>query len=282
MGDISIYDQIYNFCKVNNSGTSLENPSNELPPRVNFIIYLLNKLDIKYTVDRFKIEYSFFRKLTYGYNIIMKGNSDKMLIAHHDIANPSVDNANDNSASVINAIALKKMMPNVNVVLTDCEEVGGLGAKRLAELINMNYFGSIKWVLNMELTGKGGKYFFIGINDGYLQSYIKSLFKDRQSMRTPFNDSYLQSYIKSLFKDCQSMRTPFNDSHVLNRYNIASVVINTLPIIEGDKIGFIKYGDVYLDTSIISHCHSSRDSLDNISPEDMKEFVESVLVKIFS
>lgn len=259
MRDLGIYNQIYNFCKVNNSGTSLKNPSNELPPRVNFIIYLLNKLDIKYTVDKFKIEYSFFRKSTYGYNIIMKGNSDKMLIAHHDIANPSVDNANDNSASVINAIALKKMMPNVNVVLTDCEEVGGLGAKRLAELINMNYFGSIKWVLNMELTGKGGKYFFIGIDDGYLQSYIKSL-----------------------FKDCQSMRTPFNDSHVLNRYNIDSVVINTLPIIEGDKLGFIKYGDVYLDTSIISHCHSSRDSLDNISPEDMKEFVESVLVKIFS
>ena len=75
-----------------------------------------------------------------------------MVVAHHDIVNPGIDNANDNSASVINAIMVKKLMPNIHVVILDGEEVGGLGSQRVSEQINDGYYGDIEWVLNFELT----------------------------------------------------------------------------------------------------------------------------------
>lgn len=78
------------------------------------------------------------------YNIVMRGTSNRMVVAHHDIVNPDIDNANDNSASVINAIMIKKLMPEMNVVLLDGEEVGGLGAHRCSELINDGFFGEIE------------------------------------------------------------------------------------------------------------------------------------------
>ena len=52
---------------------------------------------------------------------------------------------------VINAIALKKMMPELNIVLLDGEEVGGLGSQRVSDQINSGFFGKIDWVLNLEL-----------------------------------------------------------------------------------------------------------------------------------
>ena len=92
------------------------------------------------------------------YNIILSGNSDKFVVAHHDIVNPNSDNANDNSCSVINALAIKKLRPEVNVVILDGEEPGGIGSTRLAERIKNGDF-RCRWVLNLELTGKGGKNF---------------------------------------------------------------------------------------------------------------------------
>jgi hypothetical protein len=40
-----------------------------------------------------------------------------MVVAHHDVNNHRIDNANDNSASVINAIMIKKLLPSINVIL---------------------------------------------------------------------------------------------------------------------------------------------------------------------
>ena len=136
----------------------------------------------------------------------MKGDSTKMVVAHHDISNPNIDNANDNSASVINAIMIKKLSPETNVVLLDGEECGGIGSQRCSEQINEGYFGKIDWVLNLELTGRGGKYFFIGNYPGTLANHIKTIF------------------------DCPITNTPFNDSVTLRRYGIDSVVINLLSI----------------------------------------------------
>ena len=102
-----------------------------------------------------------------------------MVVAHHDIANPSIDNANDNSASCINAIALKLLVPELNVVLLDGEEHGGIGSQRLSEKINSGDFGSIEWVLNLELTGKGGDLFFIGNYPGAYRDWET----DRKSTR---------------------------------------------------------------------------------------------------
>lgn len=253
-----MYSKIYDFCKIRNKGTVYDNDPNEPTPRVKFLISLLESEGIDYELDKSKIK-GFLKGQTTLYNIILKGNSNKMVVAHHDVANPNIDNANDNSCSVINAIMIKKLMPNIHVVLLDGEEFGGKGSKVISEKIKNGYFGNIDWVLNLELTGKGGKYFFIGNYPGRLQ--------DR---------------IKSLFPDAPIVQTPFNDSVIFRQNGIDSCVINPLPILIENKESNVKYGDKYLDYSILYNCHNKRDNISTIDPNDMKEFVEEVVVKILS
>jgi len=248
-----MYNKIYDFCKVRNSGNIYKNSVDGPPPRVEFLLNLLKVENIDFELDSFQIDGTKF----VGYNIILRGNSSKMVVAHHDIVNPNIDNANDNSASVINAIMVKKMLPNINVVLLDGEECGGIGSQRLSERINSQEFGKIDWVLNLELSGKGGRHFFIGNYPGKLTSHIRSLF------------------------DCPIVDTPYNDSVTFRRNGIDSVVINPIPPLnEGLKSNVQWDENTYLDFSMLRNCHSERDSLNTISVEDMKEFVEEVLVKI--
>ena len=164
-----LYNKIYDFCKVRNFGSVYSN-GDKPTPRVQFLMRLLESESIKYELDTYQ------SRDTNCYNLILKGDSNRMVVAHHDISNPHIDNANDNSASVINAIMIKKLMPHINVVLLDGEECGGLGSQRVSEQINDGYFNTIDWVLNLELTGKGGKYFFIGIiQENYLIILNQSL-----------------------------------------------------------------------------------------------------------
>lgn len=253
-----MYNKIYDFCKVRNFGNVFSNDPNEPTPRVKYLMSLLESEGIDYELDKYESTKGWSNKPTTCYNIILKGNSSKMVVAHHDIVNPDIDNANDNSASVINAIMVKKLLPSINVVLLDGEEVGGLGSQRASEQINEGYFGNIDWVLNLELSGRGGKYFFIGEYPGKLTDHIKSLF------------------------DCPIVRTPFNDSVTFRKNGIDSVVINPLPpLTEGTSN--VKWDDnTYLDFKLLFNCHTSKDTLDTISVEDMKEFVEQVLIKILS
>jgi hypothetical protein len=268
--DKLMYNKIYDFCKVRNIGNVYQNDANEPTPRVKFLMNLLDSEGIKYELDKFNFnsirfgKSRFFEKEreenTYtGYNLILKGSSNKMVVAHHDINNPNIDNANDNSASVINAIMTKKLKPEINVVLLDGEEFGGKGAQRCSDLINDGHFGNIEWVLNLELTGKGGKYFFIGDYPGNLSNHIKSLF------------------------DCPIVKTPFNDSVIFRQNGIDSVVINPLPPLEEGKKSSVKWDEnTYLDFSLLFNCHSSKDTLQTIDTNDMKQFVEEVVIKILS
>lgn len=245
-----MYDKVYDFCKVRNEGNVYKN-GDEPTPRLKFIMSLLDSEGIKYKLD------TYTSKNTQCYNIVMRGTSNRMVVAHHDIVNPDIDNANDNSASVINAIMIKKLMPEMNVVLLDGEEVGGLGSQRCSELINDGFFGSIEWVLNLELTGKGGKYFFIGDYPGKLTDHIKSIF------------------------ECPIVRTPFNDSVTFRRNGIDSCVINPLPPTENGEISGVKWDETtYLDFKLLFNCHNAKDNLSTISPADMKEFVEDVVMPI--
>ena len=243
-----MYSKIYDFCKIRNLGNSFDN-TNEPTPRVEYLMSLLDSEGIEYDLDIFGPDESY-------YNIVMRGNSTKMVVAHHDVANHTIDNANDNSASVINAIMVKKLMPEMNVVLLEGEEVGGIGSSRVSKQINNGEFGTIDWVLNLELTGKGGKYFFIGNYPGDLSDHITGLF------------------------DCPINNTPFNDSIIFRRYGIDSVVINPLPSLNEGKSSVKWNNDIYLDESIIFNCHNERDTIDSIDINDMKEFVEEVVIKI--
>lgn len=246
-----MYDRIYQLCKVRNIGNIYKNDYEIPTPRVQFLIKLLKEEGIQFELDTFSI------RKTSGYNLILKGTSNRMVVAHHDIVNPETDNANDNSASVINAIMIKKLMPEMNVVLLDGEEVGGLGSQRVSEQINDGYFGSIEWVLNLELTGKGGKYFFIGNYPGKLTDHIKSIF------------------------DCPIVQTPFNDSVTFRKNGIDSVVINPLPPLSKGEESVVKWDEeTYLDFKLLFNCHSPKDTLETIDVNDMKEFVEEVVMPI--
>ncbi len=247
-----MYNKIYDFCKVRNLGGTYSN-GNEPTPRVQFLMQLLESEGIDYELDTYQ------SRGNTCYNLILKGESNKMVVAHHDIVNPNIDNANDNSASVINAIMIKKLMPHINVVLLDGEECGGLGSQRVSDQINEGYFDTIDWVLNLELTGKGGKYFFIGNYPGKLTDHIKSIF------------------------DCPITNTPYNDSVTFRRNGIDSVVINPIPPLNEGKTSQVKWNDnTYLDYSMLYNCHSSKDTIDTIDVDDMKEFVEDVVLKILS
>ena len=247
-----MYNKIYDFCKVRNLGGTYSN-SNEPTPRVEFLMQLLESEGIDFELDIYQ------SRGNTCFNLILKGDSDRMVVAHHDIVNPNIDNANDNSASVINAIMIKKLMPHINVVLLDGEECGGLGSQRVSDQINDGYFGDIDWVLNLELTGKGGKYFFIGNYPGKLSDHIKSIF------------------------DCPITNTPYNDSVTFRKNGIDSVVINPIPPLNEGKTSSVKWDDdTYLDFSMLYNCHSSKDTIDTIDILDMREFVEDVVVRILS
>lgn len=194
--------------------------------------------------------------IKYYYNIMLKGSSDKMLCAHHDIVNPNSDNANDNSCSVINAILSKKLKPELNVVIVDGEEIGGKGSKRAAQQVKDGEWGTIKWVLNLELTGAGGENFFIG---------------------TVRHKSELGEAITKLFK-CPSVSAPFNDSYSFIEQGIDSININPLPIT--DKKTSAMHNGNYLQMDMLWNCHSMRDSLETISPKDMEIFTKKVICEI--
>lgn len=246
-----MYNKIYDFCKVRNFGGVYSN-GNKPTPRVQFLMQLLDSEGINYELDTYQ------SRGNTCFNLILKGDSDRMVVAHHDIVNPNIDNANDNSASVINAIMIKKLMPHINVVLLDGEECGGLGSQRVSEQINEGYFNAIDWVLNLELTGKGGKYFFIGNYPGKLSNHIKSIF------------------------DCPITNTPYNDSVTFRKNGIDSVVINPIPPLN-EGISSVKWNDdTYLDFSMLYNCHSSKDTIDTIDINDMKDFVEDVVLKILA
>lgn len=253
-----MYEKIYDFCKVRNLGTVYDNDPETPTPRVQFLMDLLESEGVEYELDKFETSGGWFSKKGVGYNIILKGNSNRMVVAHHDVNNPNIDNANDNSASVINAIMVKKLMPHIHVVLLDGEEFGGLGSQRVSDQINEGYYGDIDWVLNLELSGKGGKHFFIGDYPGPLHDRILELF------------------------NCPVVRTPYNDSVTIRKNGIDSCVINPLPPLTEGKSS-VKWNDsTYLDYNMLFNCHSSKDTVDTIDPKDMKEFVEDVVVKILS
>jgi hypothetical protein len=221
---MKIYDRIEGLCR-------------EKEDRTTWITKLLDELRLSYVVDEW-IDRGRLRK-----NVIVPGTGRFSVVAHHDIVNPASDNANDNSASVINAIALKRIRPEITVVLTDGEEVGGLGASRFAEQCKVGRW-QVDCALNLELTGIGGASFFIG-EEG--------------------SGSFLGQHIDKVFAP-EHHHVPFNDSVILRRHGIDSVVINPLPRVDGK-----------FDWSPLSRCHTTSDSLDLIRVEDMREFTEGVL-----
>ena len=154
MNTENIYDKIFEYCSI--PGKPATKNGFIVPPRVKKIERMLSEAGIQYTLESFmgRTFNNFF------YNIYCVGKSSLCFTAHHDITGAS-EAANDNSASIINLIALKMNRPDATVVFTDGEEVGGIGAELLSKDVVQGAFPNIESILNLELTGLGGKRFFI-------------------------------------------------------------------------------------------------------------------------
>jgi len=216
-------------------------------PRIIFLRKLLYELDLDYEMDMWTLPLE-SGKQVYLYNFYLRGSSNKILMAHHDIANPNVDNCNDNTASVINAIAAKIHNPDLNIAITDCEEFGGKGAQRLSEKINDGYFGKIEFVLNLELSAAGGMSFFT----------------------EDIWESKLARKIQDLFEDTPTVQVPFHDGVILRKNKIDCVVINPLPL---DMNGNMKF-------HYLNYCHSEMDTIALANYDDMGAFVRYVITPI--
>lgn len=267
MNKENVYEKIYEYCSI--PGKPATKNGFVVPKRVKAIQRMLSQAGISYTLESFmgRTFNNFF------YNIYCTGNSSLCFTAHHDITGASAG-ANDNSASVINLIALKMNRPDANVVFTDGEEVGGIGAELFAKDIIEGTFPKTKSILNLELTGLGGKRFFIEKeSDSAIAELIKSMPQFNYGTGIPIPE----------------LLPPFNDAVIFRQQNIDSVVINPLPPLLPDgttRESFPKKKVIFsdgtpLDFTIVSRCNGKKDTIDTISTADMKEFVEEVLIPIF-
>lgn len=125
--------------------------------------------------------------------------------AHHDINNPTSDNCQDNSASVINLLELANriiesgkdsLTSNVLISFTDAEEFGGKGAARLGDQINEGVYGNVKYCVNSELTALGGSLWMESGLNGHetIKSKLEDLDLEIEYKHTPFNDSVILRY----------------------------------------------------------------------------------------
>lgn len=144
--------EIYHFCQIRDDHSNLQ----ELSNRGLFIQDLLERYNIEYELIPYDVE-----KKKIFYNFYIWGSSNKFVTAHYDVVNPASDNANDNSASVINALTYKLKNPSVNVIILDGEEPPWMGAGSTAASKELLSRGTdVSSILNLELTGFG-EYWFI-------------------------------------------------------------------------------------------------------------------------
>ena len=312
MNTNNVYEKIYEYCNI--QGKAATKNGFAVPKRVRKIEEMLKEANISYTLESF-VGRSFNN---FYHNIYCKGNSSLCFTAHHDITGASAA-ANDNSASVINMIALKMNRPDANIVFTDGEEVGGIGAELFAKQLSIGPMPHLQAILNLELTGLGGKRFFIeNIEKPSSNNFISNQewfrsnpeiasalgmnLSEQQSSEQQSSEQINESKSKltELIMNMPEfdygtglpvpqVDAPFNDAFIFRDYNIDSIVINPLPQLLPDgktRESFprkkITFSDgTPLDFTIVSRCNGRKDTIDTISTADMKEFVEEVLIPIF-
>jgi len=211
--------------------------------RKQTILDFLEQEGIEYETDSFFLKGERKSHARMFSNIYCKGNSSIYLVAHYDTVTPSLS-ANDNTASVINAIAIKKALPWVNIAFLDGEEAPclGKGSTRMAEKILSDELVKPSMVLNLELTGRGQNW-YVGTRG--TDSLIKSLHS---------------------FKEVSLISTPFSDTDRFLEKGIPSIVLFTIPEKKGKH-----------DTEIMYYCHTKKDNITNINFIDMGIFVTTMI-----
>ena len=250
----NVFNRINEFCmvkeKVDNYDDSYRKTS-ELSNRLKYIINLVEELGIKY--ELVSVDYDDYYEdgsPIHFHNLLLRGGSGRYVSAHYDVFNIDSHNANDNSASVINAIALKVLNPDGNIILLDAEEqpfcCQGSRWQSLWMRSCKEVTKKVDFIINLELTGLGGKNFVIAEDDkGDCQETIIKHFNP---------------LVKKL---------PRNDAYYFRRHTNDAVCLSTYPIIAGEP-----------NFEHFKRNHKVEDSLDNISVADMKEFVTEVLLPL--
>jgi hypothetical protein len=128
-------------------------------------------------------------------NIICRCNENDIVVlsAHYDVV-PNSFGYNDNGVSLLILLNIINRLPNnVQVIFTDMEEFGGIGADKFIKTTNKN----IKGCINLDVCGIG--------------DYI-----------------YCDNYNNDLFpKDCKFGKMPFCDGDVFKEYNIPVLTFST-------------------------------------------------------
>ena len=256
------HEILVGLCAVKNGSSSALGKIEPITPRVNYIFDTLIDLGLadKLNADIFNDSYDKTETLYYmNIEVKFEANTDAsvMFIAHHDVNNPHSDNCQDNSASVSNLLSLAQHFrenpptKTVHIVFTDCEEFGGDGAKRLSDRINEGAFGTVDYVVNLELTANGSN----------LWMDAENFEKENSELVNILNEN----------GEFTSVRTPFNDSVVLRKHEIDSVCIGTLLNKDFEQVLAKGYCETW------SLCHKAKDSIDNAVATDMDNFVEFLI-----
>jgi hypothetical protein len=211
--------------------------------RLNFLVGLVEALGIEYFVRSYDEDDEEPDEIMH--NLVLPGNSELMVVAHYDVFNTASHNANDNSASIINAIALKVLNPEVTVVLTDGEEQPfccmGTNYLRFELRYNYDYCKHIRSVLVLELTGYG-KNVAISNYGGHLLTQTQ------------------------LCSSVYVMEMPKSEAFLFRRRDIDSEVVTCYPEINGRP-----------DFSHFEKVHTEKDNIDSIKIGDMEQFVSNFL-----
>jgi len=267
------FDFLEKYSKVFNHYTASTIQPNPFSNKVMFIIDMLNKAGVKYSLDIFEYNGSSVYNWENGVNehklvnIIAEPNSEvvgpaTLFVAHHDVANVRSQNCQDNGASVCHLLTManiinksKEEYKRTILLFTDSEEFGARGAKKFAndskvdrdtKVITHNKYGEISRVINLELTGVG-----------------KVIWSDCEFKKA---DCELHSELEEVFGgEIIKLKTPPSDVIAFRGCNFPAVCIGTL-----------KEDDVE-QKNTWRLCHSMGDTLDKCSREDMEDFTKFLL-----
>ncbi|MDP2692707.1 MAG: M28 family peptidase [bacterium] len=271
------YEWLDEMKDVRNVQSSYKPSQSPLTNRATFIINALNTIGVQYELDIFDeagydlYDYSRPKIL----NIIVRfgsrsGQPAIAFMAHHDVANINSENCQDNSASVCNLLHLCAILKEqaigeskniisqrpVIIVFSDKEEVGGTGSRYFSGRMLRGDFGTIEYVLNLELTGLGDR---------------KGIWVDTENIKRWKKDILVKT--PAILKcdeilgvgGYQEVYTPFSDSFVMRRCGVDSVCIGILPADELIGIG---------RKETWSLCHSETDTIEKCNEQDMRMFVD--------
>lgn len=221
-------------CPMNNRDRILSISADTRQGRIKKILAAITK---NYEIQVAKPSNHGFRANVDIVNIVIPSKTQEnkiIVLAHHDLY-PKSAGLNDNSSGVSVLLRLQENLPdNVELVITDREEIGGLGCEYYIE--TCMHRGNIDFeAINLDVVGLGDKIFY----EKYGEEPLKSF-------EIP---SHLELY----------ENIPFSDSRVLERYAISNVLLLTGKTQES----------LIPKISEAQHCNTGDGNMDLISEDTM-------------